>query len=68
MTTPYLLKKNKDGWSIAAIKYDNKIFLLRAKKTDETWDTDEKRKLSTYTGKKFEPYVSKSKLEYINAK
>ena len=67
MTTPYLLQsKNKDGWSIAAIKYDNKIFLLRAKKPDETWGTDEERKLSTYTGNKFEQYVSKSEFESIN--
>ena len=51
MTTPYLLQsKNKDGWSIAAIKYDNKIFLLRTNKPDETWGTTEERQLSTYMG------------------
>ena len=65
MTTPYLLQsKNKDGWSITAIKYDNKIFLLKANKPDETWGTVEERQLSTYTGSKFEQYVSKSR--YIN--
>ena len=64
MTTPYLLQsKNKDGWSITAIKYDNKIFLSRSFPQENTWSTAEEGKLLSYTGYKFEQYMTKSELK-----
>ena len=67
MTTPYLLQsKNKDGWSVTVMKYDNKIFLGKSSKPEESWGSPEEIQLSSYTGSKFEQYVSKSEWEFVS--